>query len=626
MIELDDRFTKNDLYLIEDNFKKGNDDFLELFVGDKEFVVPFSCTVGSNTTKQSVARFRNQLFDFEGEDRRKYNEAGRRVRCVEYEGMKFGIPFGYNKEINPEEIAKKAIKKAEVKYNMIINAHRQLKQMGVDVGEITFYDHTAEKYNALLMERNKPALLNDKTPQMLEVLEFLETAKEKQKVVVGQVKRVKEKVSPIVEDAIKKGEKQVRKAVKEVKPVVEEFVDSGIEASKKASKNAKKKLVKNIDVFKKNLKKKIAETEFKDALSYVPREYKVALLAALLIGGAGVGVKKTIDDRKDEKKDVSELVVKKKKLNEEGKYLTFDGTVLNDEYGNLARINELREDITILLTSVEGMANESFTDGKGVRTVGGGNTVYYDDKGGMCRVDDNTVFTNNDVFLQKWRYIEKNMLPIIASVDRKCSDQELKATIGAGFCWGPTALAKSQYFKDLRSGASKEDLTRKLTGFRKQKGLVKREYMLACILNDIWNEKDIANMPVYYIRDKGFLHCAIYTLELNEICKCKTDSKGDYILDKQNNMIPVPDSDDFCTLYLDRAGEILDNLCTPNAKFGKYKRVIDLIPEEFKDYFRPDYPLSKLQEDNVKMLNNKKTINYEDYYAMTAKKNMGKRG
>ena len=34
MIELDDRFTKNDLYLIEDNFKKGNDDVFELFVGD----------------------------------------------------------------------------------------------------------------------------------------------------------------------------------------------------------------------------------------------------------------------------------------------------------------------------------------------------------------------------------------------------------------------------------------------------------------------------------------------------------------------------------------------------------------------------------------------------------------
>ena len=307
MIELDDRFTKNDLYLIEDNFKKGNDDFFELFVGDKEFVVPFSCTVGSNTTRQSVARFRNQLFDFEGDDRRKYNEAGRRVRCVEYEGMKFVIPFGYNKEINPEEIAKKAIKRAEVKYNMIINAHRQLSQMGVDVGEITFYDHTAKKYNALLMERNKPALLNDKTPQMLEVLEFLETAKEKQKVVVGQVKRVKEKVSPIVEAAIKKGEKQV-------KPVVEEFIDSGIEASKKASKNAKKKLVKNISIFKKNLKKKIAETEFKDALSYVPRGYRVALLATLLTVGAGVGVKKTADYRKNLKIDKQEIVVKNKVL------------------------------------------------------------------------------------------------------------------------------------------------------------------------------------------------------------------------------------------------------------------------------------------------------------------------
>lgn len=77
------------------------------------------------------------------------------------EGREFVVPFGYEGEINPEEIAKNAIKKASVKYNMIINARRELKEAGIDVGEIQFYDSSAEKYTKLLKENNR-AVINQR--------------------------------------------------------------------------------------------------------------------------------------------------------------------------------------------------------------------------------------------------------------------------------------------------------------------------------------------------------------------------------------------------------------------------------------------------------------------------------
>ncbi len=99
-----------------------------------------------------------------------------------------------------------------------------------------------------------------------------------------------------------------------------------------------------------------------------------------------------------------------------------------------------------------------------------------------------------------------------------------------------------------------------------------------------------------------------------------------FVLDKQKNMIPDPDKDNFCSLYLDKADEILHNLCTPNVKLGEYKRVNELIPAEYKEYFRPDYHLSKLLENHIRKLNNQEIISYDDYIAMNFQKNIKQRG
>ena len=589
MVGYGDKFSRNDLYLIEENLRRGNDDFLELFVGDKEFIVPYNCTVGSNSNKQSISRFENQLFDFEDKERVKYRTAKKRVKTVKYEGREFVVPFGYKGEIEPKVIADMAIKRAGVKYNMIINAHRELKETGVNVGEIQFYESSAEKYTKLLEENKKTVLLSNETPEMMQVLDFLENVGEHAKVYGGIAKRV--------------GREVLRKSG----DFIQEYGARGIDV---VSKNVKK----GIRTLERNLKKKITEIEFENAKKYIPQGYKVAILAgALAIGGVGVGI---LSDGNDENKNQTEQIKSKKGRSFDGTYVTYSGKVLQDKHGNLARMNELREELTILMTAVEGFSNESFTDGKGISTVGIGNTFLYDEKGNATRVSPSTVLSNMGTVVQRLRFDEENIMPVLAKVDRPCSDRELLATSGAGCCWGATGLSKSQYFKSLKEGASVEDLTRKLTGYRIPVGLVKREYLLACILNGIWDIEDLKKLPVYHIKDKGYLHCAVYTLDFEDICKCKTDAKGNYIYDKHKNKMPQPDEDGYCTLYLDRADEILDRLCNNGQKYGKSKTVDELLPDDVKEYLRSDFALSELQGELSYSGENTKYIEFSNALAM----------
>ena len=301
-------------------------------------------------------------------------------------------------------------------------------------------------------------------------------------------------------------------------------------------------------------------------------------------------------------------------------YTPYKGKRIADKFGNLEAINNLREEITTMMVAVEGYTNGGFGDTRGNPTVGIGMTYLYDDKGVETKVVGDTVLSDRDVIIQKWRYMEENMLPIIAGIDRKCSKEELMATLGAGFCWGPTNLKKSAYFEGLKKGESIDKLSRKLTGFRVPIGLLKREYLLANVLEGKWNENDLKDMPVYYIKDKGFLHCAIYTLEFEDICKVRRNKKGEAILDKFKNQRPISDNDGYCTLFVEKSDEILNKLITPDPKFGDYKTVRELIPDDVRDCFEADFCLSKLQEERALLDGDRKSIHFNQVLAMNEMK------
>lgn len=263
-----------------------------------------------------------------------------------------------------------------------------------------------------------------------------------------------------------------------------------------------------------------------------------------------------------------------------GKYVDFRGVEHSDTLGNIARIMDMKAEISAMLISVEGYADKAYKDGKGVLTIGSGTTFYLDDTGNISRVREGDETTPEKAMNDKWRFIEAEMLELLGDkLGRACSGRELMATIGAGFCWGKNALEDSEYYKALRAGESEGKLSRKLTGFRKQKGLLKREYLLSACLEGKWTPKDLLDMPIYKYKGQ-YIGCSVYRLDLGDIMPCRQDKKGNLLKDRQGHHIPIIGKDDFGTFY-DNADEIKQKLQN-DAKYSlvSVKQVRDFMPKE----------------------------------------------
>lgn len=329
--------------------------------------------------------------------------------------------------------------------------------------------------------------------------------------------------------------------------------------------------------------KKVIEAEQNAAKKFRPDAYKAAALAAILGAGA---VTMTVTNRgcSDEKQQAEHVVF-------DSIYTDFMGRVHNDKFGNIQRIQQWKPEISALLFAVEGFADEAFKDGGGVPTVGTGTTFYIDENGKETKVKMGDVISSEEAMEYKWRYINKYMIEDMGDdFGRVCTMEEAMAGIGAGFCWGPTAFSKSNFLSSMKEDENVDEQTRKLSGFRKQKGLLKRSYVLACCLSGAWTPKDLLDMPVYYLPKKGFVHCSIYTLPLHEYLPCRKDKKGRYIKDREGNDVPQVKADNFCfDFYLDRAQEIKERLIAEAEQSGKpYKTVRDLMPEDMLRQLEPE--------------------------------------
>ncbi len=262
-------------------------------------------------------------------------------------------------------------------------------------------------------------------------------------------------------------------------------------------------------------------------------------------------------------------------------YIDFMGTEHSDSLGNISRIMELKPEITAMLIAVEGYADNAYLDGVGQATIGSGTTFYLDDKGNEIPVKDGDRVSSAEAMEHKWRFIEKEMFPLLGDeLGRRCSNGELKACIGAGFCWGKKAFRNSEFYQAVKDGAGKTELSRKLTGFRKQKGLLKRAYVLSACLLEKWDGKDLLDMPIYNIPNKGYLNCAPYRLELHEIMPCEKDVIGSYKKDKQGNDVPAINADGF-GVFFDNYGDIHKMMCEKASNSREdVCRVRDLIPKD----------------------------------------------
>lgn len=300
----------------------------------------------------------------------------------------------------------------------------------------------------------------------------------------------------------------------------------------KAGNKAAKKFKASAQGMARQLGRKVVEAERQAARIYVPKSYKAAALATLL--GAGTA--------------------------------------------------------GVMLTG-RGCSDKAFPDGGGVPTIGSGTTFYLDENGRETKVKMGDEISADEAMEHKWRYINKYMIETLGDdFGRACTEKEAMAGIGAGFCWGQNAFAKSEFLKSMKKGEDLDEQLRKLSGFRRQKGLLKRSYALACCLSGAWTAQDLLDLPVYEIKGKGYVHCAVYTLDLHEIMPCRSDGKGGYAKDKDGNDVPKVGEDGFCLdFYLDKAQDIKESLIA-QAERGKtpYKTVRDLMPEDMLRQLEPE--------------------------------------
>ena len=537
------QFSENDKYLINENYENGCDDFLQLFVADKAFVVPCKYVIETGNNGDAITKFEKDLFDFELEEVSKYKKAKEDIKTVIYDDRIYVVPLDKrNENVSPENVAKMAVEKANVKYNMIINTHRRINKKTSNVGLCSFSGNDAKEYVEIANRNKEVVWVDEKSETLYSVVSFLR----------------------------KVGEKGIEK-----------FNTTTLKLCDK-------------------IKKKIVETEFDAVKKFVTDNYKIGALALTL--GVGGIVSHNVIERNTEnkfKENVEVNVLNVFDNPSDGKYITFTGRELEDKHGNIALINSMRDDVTVLMTAVEGFTDIVFDDGQGVCTTGIGLTYTLDEKGNETPVTKDVNLTEKELIVNKWRYIEKNLLPIVSSIDRKCSKEELMTVLGAGFCWGPNGLKKSNFLNSVKNGESIEQQTRKLTGYRKPVGLLKRGYLLACVLNKKWSVDDLKNMPVYYVKDKGYVHCAIYTLDFPDITPCKKNKKGEFIKDKLGHKMPKVDDDGYCDFYLDRAGSILNKLNT-GATIGNtadYMRVGELLSDNSYWQLRNDIALSDSHRD-----------------------------
>lgn len=247
--------------------------------------------------------------------------------------------------------------------------------------------------------------------------------------------------------------------------------------------------------------------------------------------------------------------------------------VKDDPYGNIKTFESLRSKIKFALAFVENFAPEAYNDNPkdpahGTWTFGYGTTIKYNSKGGVegyVKKGEKVTIEKADVY--KGRYLTYEVLPDIKSVKVPMDENTMIATCVFRYCVGHKNFKNSQYLKKLNAGASKKELSKCLTGFRQQTGVLNRCYFFAALL-----ENKITFNDLLGLRAEG-----CYNLDLKDICKCKA------IKNKKGQIIRyeiIPDANNFATWDFSDIKQKLEKAKRPRmSRIGPCKMVKEIVPE-----------------------------------------------
>lgn len=280
-----------------------------------------------------------------------------------------------------------------------------------------------------------------------------------------------------------------------------------------------------------------------DKLKTAAQKYGTRALIATAVLAAGIGTVKLFETKKDKVENVGE-----------------------DPYGNLKTFEKVRDDIKVLLASVENFSPTAFPDGMGVLTIGYGCTFLIDENGVGNReispIKKDMTMTMEEACVQKDRYLDFRILPQIKKLIKVPMDEETTLmTAGFAYVIGPNGFKKSGYLKALNDGVKGEELFRHTTGWRKQQGLLKRNYLTYL--------RAMKTLPTAAFLDMPAEGC--YSLEVEDCCL--TDKKGR--LKKDGNDLAYFKSDSLSV------AQNLTIVKKPRVskQLGPCKKVRDILPQ-----------------------------------------------
>lgn len=234
------------------------------------------------------------------------------------------------------------------------------------------------------------------------------------------------------------------------------------------------------------------------------------LVGAALVGGMSLGVAGCAgkNDKKSEK---------------EGKKIeNVQSVELSIPEKNEQLFESCRSEIKFALCFVENDFPYVYFCGK-AWTTGGGLTVLYDKNGNSTKVTrDTKVPKSKERDVYKGRYMTIEILSDIKKLVKVPLDEKtLLATCVFRYCIGHNGFVKSKFLKKLNAGITGPELIKTLTGYRKDKGVLKRCYFFAALMED-----KIAFSDLLDLRCEG-----CYKLEIEDVVVCKD---GVPVADKEN--------------------------------------------------------------------------------------------
>lgn len=197
-----------------------------------------------------------------------------------------------------------------------------------------------------------------------------------------------------------------------------------------------------------------------------------------------------------------------------------------DPCGHVRSFSRCHDAIKTSLAFVENFADSTFTDGEGYPTIGYGCTFYIDENGVGNReispVKKGDAITMEDAIVQKERYLKFKALPTIQKcVKVPMDDATTIATYNFAYVIGENGFPKSKYLKALNEGKTGHELTRYLTGYRKQKGLLPRFYFMGALLEGKLKASDFLAL-----RAEGCYNLIPEDVCVTEKGKLKIDADG----------------------------------------------------------------------------------------------------